>query len=139
MLEANDTLELDDLLRAAVAGQAPKEFSADERAEVAGSAREAIAAMKIQRRLRREAVFARQGRIVLTALGPNGFEIAGYDPMNIQHLGCGEVLHTRFLKLRGEGVELEVFDSPALTESAGAHPLHDGVRRVTFTSMGDAI
>ncbi|GAA5017092.1 hypothetical protein [Actinopolymorpha pittospori] len=137
-LEANDTLELDGLLRAAVAGQASKEFSADERAEVARSAREAVAAMETQRRLRREAFLARHGRIVLTALSPNAFEVAGYDPMNIEHLGRGEVLHTRFLKLRGEGVELEVFDSPALTESAGAHPLHDGIRRVTFTSMGDA-
>jgi hypothetical protein len=55
--------------------------------------------------------------------------------MNVQHLGGGEVLHTRMLKLRGQGIELEVWEAQALTEGAGSHPLFDGIARVTFTGV----
>ena len=53
----------------------------------------------------------------------------------MRHLGGGEVLHSHFLRLRGEGFELDMFESQALTESAGSHPLFDGIQRVTVTSL----
>jgi hypothetical protein len=48
------------------------------------------------------------------------------------------VLHTRHVKLSGEAGSLEVLDRHALTEAAGAHPLHplfNGVRRVVLTGF----
>lgn len=136
-MEADDDLELDDLLRGAVTDQAPMKFSAEDRAEVRERSLEAIAALQAERRSRREAFLSRKGRVVLTASDSQPFQVAGFDPMNIQHLGGGEVLHTRMLKLRGQGMELEVWDAPALTEGDGANPLFGGIARVTLTGVDD--
>jgi hypothetical protein len=131
VLEADDSFDLDDLLRAAMGDQVPNEFSDVERTAVRQQAEEAVEALLAERLSLREEFLAQPGRVVLTASG-RPFDLAGFDPMNAHHLGGGEVLHTRFLKLRGEGVELEMYDSGALTEGAGAHPFRDGIQRVTF-------
>ena len=48
----------------------------------------------------------------------------------------GGILHTRFLRLGNDGATIEAVDGAAdleaFTEAAGAHPLFNGVRRVTF-------
>ena len=48
----------------------------------------------------------------------------------------GGILHTRFLRLGNDGATIEGVDGAAdleaFTEAAGAHPLFNGVRRVTF-------
>lgn len=131
LLESNDARVLDELLRVAVAGRAPAEFSAGETSAIAERAQADVAALIADRSARREQFVARKGRVVLAADG-DPLRVAQFDPMNLRYLGGGEVLHTRLLKLRNESTELEILDAEALTESAGAHPLFDGIRRVTI-------
>jgi hypothetical protein len=61
----------------------------------------------------------------------------GFDPWNVRVLDGKTVLHTRLLKLgNGEGT-VEVLGRSALTESAGEHPLFNGVRRMVVTGLVD--
>ncbi len=136
-VEAGDTSYPDDLLGRAVSDAAPEDFTAGHRATVADRAREDVATLREERRARRQAFLARDDKVVLTATG-NPLRVRGFDPINLQHLGGGGVLHTHYLKIAGEDFELELFDSQALTEAAGDHPLFDGVRRITFASGGGA-
>jgi hypothetical protein len=133
-MESDDMNYPDELLAGAIVDVAPAEYSAVEIVATADASRESIALMQAERKGRRAEFLARPGRIVLTAPDSDPFKIGGFDPMNVQHLGDGEVLHTRMLKLCSAGVQLEFYDATALTESAGSHPLFDGVRRVTFTT-----
>lgn len=132
ILEANDTLDLDGLLCGALAATHPRNFHAEERMRVADGAREDIAAMKAERRARREAFLARKDAVVLTAPDDEPFTVTGFDPMNIVNLGDGEVLHTRWIKLRGHDGDIEMLNGQALTEAAGSHALFDGIARVTL-------
>ncbi|MET9023317.1 hypothetical protein ABZV93_25425 [Actinopolymorpha sp. NPDC004070] len=134
-LEAGDESYPDDLLRAALTDTTPRQFGADHRPAVAARAREAVAALREERRSCRQVVLGRDDKVVLTATG-KPLQVRGFDPMNLRHLGGGDVLHTHHLKIAGEEFELELFDCQALTEGAGDHPLFDGLRRVTFTSRG---
>jgi hypothetical protein len=92
-----------------------------------------------RRRQRRDDFDARPGwRVVVESphapLWPQGF-----DPLNLEQVEGG-LLHTRLLKLGCDaGTVLAVAgpgaDVVALTESAGAHPLFDGVRRVVVAGL----
>ena len=75
---------------------------------------------------------ARHRRRVSRVLFPSGF-----DPLNVTRVADGEVLHTRFVKLGNPAGSLEVIGRGALTASAGAHPLFNGVRVVTITGIQD--
>ena len=61
---------------------------------------------------------------------------AGFDPMNIVRLSGNSVLHRRWLKLAGEGGEMECLGRACLTFPAGDHPLFRGVRRAVVTGIG---
>lgn len=132
-MESDDTNYLDELLTAATANVVPAQFTSEERTAALGAARESISLMQAEREQVRADFLARPGRVVLTAPDSDPFKISAFDPMNIQHLGGGEVLHSRMLKLCSAGVQLEFYDAMALTESAGSHPLFDGIGRVAFT------
>jgi len=54
-----------------------------------------------------------------------------FDPWNVQRLSESEVLHTRWVKLGNASGNVEVLGPRCLTESAGKHPLFEGVRRAT--------
>ena len=73
-------------------------------------------------------------RIVVVAAGEPLFP-QNFDPLNVERLASGEVLHTRWVKLGSSAGSIEVLDRRALTESAGKHPLFDGVRRVTIAGL----
>lgn len=133
-LEAGAAAYPDQLLHQALAHQEAAEFAPAERAAILDRARNDVAALRAERHFQREEFLSRPGRVVVTVTGDELLRMVGFDPMNLRHLGGGEVLHTHFLKIRGPGVELELFDTQALTESSGTHPLLDGVSRVTFTS-----
>jgi hypothetical protein len=60
-----------------------------------------------------------------------------FDPWNVTVLDSKEVLHTRLLKLGNASGEIEILGRFALTEAAGAHPLFNGVQRVTVTGLAD--
>ncbi len=47
----------------------------------------------------------------------------------------GELLHGRWIKLGNQAGTVEVLDRAALTESAGEHPLFNGVHRLTITGI----
>ena len=59
----------------------------------------------------------------------------GFDPLNVDRMASGRVLHTRFLQLGNEAGQLEVMNAEALTDGAGTHPLFQGIRRVLVTGL----
>jgi hypothetical protein len=58
-----------------------------------------------------------------------------FDPLNVERVGAREVLHTRYLKLGGAAGTIEILGRGSLSEGAGAHPLFNGVRRLTVTGF----
>ena len=119
-LENGDQRSLDELLTAAIGDDA--------------RAAEDARAIHARREQRKRDFLAQPGwTIVITSDKP--FFPARFDPLNVQIVAKGEVLHTRHLKLTGESGSIEILDRPALTESAGPHPLFNGVRRLTLTGF----
>jgi len=120
---------------------APDEVSAATIAAIERAARADSAALDVARAERRRAFDARAGwRIVIEAADGKPLWPQGFDPLNVTRV-AGGILHTRFLRLGNESGFLEVLDQAgvdveALTEGAGAHPLFNGVRRVSIVGMG---
>lgn len=116
-LESGDPRSLDELL----AGAIVPTYDVD--AEI-----RAVTAKREQRK--REFLDAPGWTVVITAKDVPFFP-KRFDPLNVHVVGKGEVLHTRFLQLDG----IEILGRPALTQSAGEHPLFNGVRSVTLTGF----
>ncbi|HVG23902.1 MAG TPA: hypothetical protein VND45_07090 [Thermoanaerobaculia bacterium] len=119
-LERGDARSLDELLAAAVE---PKTTAAQDVQKLRES--------RGQRR--REFIEAKGWKVIITAQRP--FFPERFDPLNVQIFGNGEVLHTRFVRLKGEDGAIEIMGRAALTEGAGAHPLFNGVRRIVLTGF----
>jgi len=130
-LEGQDPLSLDRMLADALADSAtePGEFPYLQ-AAVERRARANVDALVRERAATREAFVADERWRVVIELG-NPMFAEGFDPMNLTVLGGGEILHTRWLKLTAGHSFVEAEGHPALTEPLGAHPLQDGVKRVT--------
>lgn len=91
--------------------------------------------VKVKAQIRSE-LLARAGwKLIIECPKANPLWPSGFDPMNIKVLDDGEVLHTRWLKLKNETGEFEVNGTQALTKPTGEHPLFTGVRRVTVTGI----
>ncbi len=139
-LERTGEKTLDGLLERALANEPagrPCRLPARETAGALDRAKRSVELARLTRAAIRDDFFARPGwRIVFVAasepLSPQGF-----DPLNVERLGPGEVLHTRWVKLKNSAGALEVLDARAVTESAGTHPLFEGVRRATVTGLGE--
>jgi hypothetical protein len=138
-LERRDSTALDSLLGVAVRGRADSAASCAFGAAALEAARRGaagdVAALRDQRVAVRRAFLARSGwRLVIeeehSPLYPEGF-----DPLNVQRLADGEVLHTRWLKLGGPAGTVEVMGRAVLTRAAGTHPLFQGVRSLTVTGL----
>lgn len=135
---------LADALGLDVAGRADGDlacaFTAAETAEADRQAWADVAALAEARADRLAAFEAQPGwRVVVEATGgllwPEGF-----DPINVERVGPGRVLHARFLRLGNEAGRLEAIDGgaadvEALTEGAGSHPLFNGVVRVVLAGL----
>ena len=119
-LESGDKRSLDELLAAAI--EPLTTASADVRA---------IRDKREQRK--REFLNAKGWTVVITG----SFFPERFDPLNVHVLGKGEVLHTRMLRLKGDGGTIEISGRSVLTEGAGAHPLFNGVRRVVLTGFAE--
>jgi hypothetical protein len=134
-LEEKDA-PLDEVLGRAAVGAAPVVLAAAERESALRRAAQDVAAWSASRAaLRRDFLAAPGWRLVVeseTPLFPQGF-----DPLNVERLSSSEVLHTRWIKLGNAAGALEALDRRCLTESAGAHPLFEGVRRATLTGFSD--
>ncbi len=145
-LEEDDAHHLDALLRAALDARTSDAcrcgFEAGEAAAIERAAREDAAAVVARRAERRHAFDARAGwRVVIEAASGRPLWPQGFDPLNVEHVDGG-LLHTRFLRLGNDAGELSVVDETdadveALTEAAGAHPLFNGVARVTIAGIAE--
>ncbi|HYO77249.1 MAG TPA: hypothetical protein VE010_12355 [Thermoanaerobaculia bacterium] len=112
-------------------------FTEEERADAQRRGDDGAAAIRASREARRSEFLQRPGwRLVLEAkhepLWPQRF-----DPLNVQVVAAGEVLHTRHVKLGNAASQLEVLDVAALTVAAGEHPLFNGVRAVTISGLAE--
>ena len=54
----------------------------------------------------------------------------GFDPLNVEVLAPGAVVHRRYVKLGNDSGSMEVLGARALTRAMGDHPLFNGVRSV---------
>jgi hypothetical protein len=138
-LERRDSTALDGLLGVAVRGRADAAAScAFGAAALEAARRDAardVAALRDQRVALRRAFLARSGwTLVIEAEHPPLYP-EGFDPLNVQRLADGEVLHNRWLKLGGPAGTVEVMGRAALTRAAGTHPLFQGVRSLTLTGL----
>jgi alpha-beta hydrolase superfamily lysophospholipase len=117
-LENGDPRSLDELLTAAV--------------EPRTTAAEDVQALRTRREQRkRDFLEAKGWTVVITGL----FFPERFDPLNVHVVGKGEVLHTRMLRLKGDGGVIDVVGRQVLTEAAGVHPLFNGVKRVVLTGF----
>lgn len=136
-LEAGPTTSLDELLQAALSRDPgePAVFSDSESEQALDRARADVETLQAKRETLRREFFAQPGWTIVIAAGNEPLWPQGFDPLNVQRLAAGEVLHTRFLKLGNAAGTLELLGRRSLTEGAGAHPLFNGVRRVTIAGL----
>lgn len=139
VLEQSDSTSLDVLLSSALAARGSSvptcTFTPAARDRIQAAAATDIRALHTRRAEQRRVFLEQPGwRLVIAAAGAPLFP-KGFDPLNVQSVARGEVLHTRFLKLGNETGEIEVLGLAALTEAAGEHPLFNGVRTLTLTGL----
>jgi hypothetical protein len=137
-LEVGKAQYLDELLEHALdrIGVKAVTFTEDERMRALMRARADVDALQAKRSALRDEFLGRPGwRIEVRARMEELLWPAGFDPNNAYRLGSGEVLHTRYIGLKGRNNQLEVLGRGALTEAAGTHPLFDGVCKVSVTGL----
>ena len=98
-------------------------------------ARRDIGLLEESRAGKRGDFLSRPGWTLTFSAGVEPLWPKGFDPLNVERLSGGEVLHTRWLQLGNAAAEIEVLGRGALTRPAGAHPLFDGVRAVTIAGL----
>jgi hypothetical protein len=138
-LADDSDLSLDRLL-AAVLPQPPSDRACALDAAGEDRARDAasndVARLERQRAQARQAFFDEPGwRVVLEAAAAP-FNLR-FDPLNLQVVGPGEILHHRIALLQGTAGSVEVSGRPALTTGAGEHPLFHGVASLIVTGLPD--
>jgi hypothetical protein len=138
-LEANDKQSLDELLGAALARTNTERpmcgLTPSDRASIDAGAARAAAALAQSLVAERTRFLAQTGWRLEIDASRQSLLLQGFDPLNVHRVTPGEVLHTRFVKLGGSTGSVEVLGRGALSEAAGAHPLFNGVRRVTITGL----
>ena len=99
-----------------------------------------------QQRLRTE-LFNRPGwrMTVEVEEGVEPFQVRRFDPINLMVLDAGEIVHPNYLSLTVPGGSVEFTNTGfvrdtfggtvAITSPAGAHPLRQGVRRLTIVGL----
>lgn len=132
------TLPLDSLLAGSLSGTPSRPCSVEptQRARWAVGAGNDVRALLAERTRTLDEYLGRGGWRVIVDARTAPFFPGGFDPLNVVRLSETEILHTRFLKLRGQLGSIDVLSARALTEGgAGAHPLFAGVRRVTLAGL----
>jgi hypothetical protein len=135
-LVRNDRLHLDEMLDRRLPGSpAACSFSREERRAIELAAATDVERLIENRQRQKDEFLARPGwRLVVTAESMPLFP-QRFDPLNVQVLGEGAVLHGRFLQLGNAYGTVEVLARESLTEPAGRHPLFEGVRTLTITGL----
>jgi len=116
-------------------GETPCKFPQDLLEATRQEAERRVGELQSQRSAARKAFVDAPGwKLVLIANGSPLFP-QGFDPLNVQIVGPGEVLHRRYLKLGNDAGSIEVLGHSALTVAAGQHPLFNGVRSLSITGL----
>jgi hypothetical protein len=138
-LESGEDRPLDVLLQDAVAASASARcrFTRAENDEALSLAQRSVELAQLTRRAVRRDFLERPGWKIVVVAGAEPLSPERFDPLNVDGVAPGEVLHSRWVKLGNTAGSLEVLNRRALTESAGKHPLFEGVRRVIVTGLPD--
>ena len=139
-LERNDSTALDVLLTNALSPM-PRgscRFSALEQANFRAESVADVAALVTRREQARREFIGKDGWMLSIVSVASPLFPQGFDPLNVQVVTPGEVLHTRFVKLGNGAGTIQVLGRASLTEAAGAHPLFNGVKRLTVTGLSSA-
>lgn len=113
-------------------------FTANETLATLQAARRDTAAIEASRDGQRIDFISQPGWTLVVRAGAEPLWPQGFDPLNVRPLGGGMLLHVRFLKLGNAAGSLEMLDGRGLTESAGEHPLFNGVRTFTIAGLAAA-
>lgn len=135
-LEAHDSVPLDSMLSAAMTAQQGTSctFTDAEQDSVRRVADSDEAALASRLAAERRNFLDQPGwRLIIEAASP--LFPQGFDPLNVNVVAPGEVLHARLVKLGNDGGSVEVIGRASLSEAAGAHPLFNGVRTLTVTGL----
>lgn len=107
------------------------DFSPEEVTDALRQAEEDIVSMHRRRDEMKRNVYNRAGwQLSLQFTEP--MRTWGMDPSNAHRVSETEVLHTRYLRLGNGAGSIEMIGGSALTESAGDHPLMDGIKAVIY-------
>jgi len=139
LVESETPVALEDLLDRSIAAAAVRRCGAspDETARALSVARTDSADLAARDRRALAAFEEAPGWSVEVLAGPDGLQVAQFDPLNVRVLDEQLVLHTRWVALAGDGVEVEALDRAALTSGRRGHPLFAGVDRFRITGLGD--
>ncbi|MEO5824396.1 MAG: hypothetical protein ABIR59_00740 [Gemmatimonadales bacterium] len=141
-LESHDAQFLDALLTTALG---PRPACAFPRAFVdaaTGRAVADIARLAASRAAQLATFHARNGWRVIIESPNSPLWPQGFDPINVERLTAGDVLHSRFLRLGNDAGAITMLDEAgadldALTSAHGAHPLFNGIDRVEVAGLAD--
>lgn len=137
-LAARDEQTLDGMLAAAAGPGEACAFDETAAAGVRDQAQADVDALRDERARRSAEFEERPGwRVVVEVVRGEMLMPQAFDPLNVEPLGPGRILHTRMLRLGNGAGALDVLDASAVTEGAGAHPLFQGVRRVMLTGLAE--
>lgn len=136
-LERGPTRALDVVLREALPeGTVPAPLPDAVREALSERARQDAEAVRDARLRARAAFLLREGwRLEITAPAEQPLWPQGFDPLNLDVVTDGEVLHRRLLKLGSDAGSLELLGTAALTRGLPGHPLFQGVDRVIVTGL----
>jgi hypothetical protein len=135
-LAMDDGGHLDGLLRRAIGSTVAASFDPPERDNALRAARSDVEALQARRRNASARFLNEKGwKLVFQIEGGEPLWPRNFDPLNIERLGEGRLLHTRWLKLGNGAGDLEILDGAALTEACGDHPLFEGVCRLTLAGL----
>ena len=139
-LESNDSTVLDVLLSNALSStpRGSCGFSAPESAKFTAESAADVAALVTRRQDARREFIGREGWTLLIVSAESPLFPQGFDPLNVQVVAPGEVLHSRFVKLGNAAGSIQVLGRASLSEASGAHPLFNGVKRLTVTGLSSA-
>lgn len=93
-----------------------------------------VAALRDRRLERRRAFDVADGWRVVIESGAPLFP-QGFDPLNVLRLSAADVLHSRYVKVGNAAGGVEVIGAASVTEGIGAHPLFNGIRRLTVAGL----
>lgn len=94
-----------------------------------------VAELVASREKRKQEFLSAPGWRIELVAGKEPLWPQGFDPWNVSMLGSNEVLHSRWLKLGNGSGAIEVLNHASLTQGAGAHPIFNGIRRLTVTGL----